>query len=203
MKLAGIDFSINSACVCISNESTYIWSHFGREKTKYFPFNNENFKQFLTPKRITGKAYCDNERMKIHDAKVLCSKIIDFLKTQGITHIAFEGHSFNSKGNSLLELVAYQFLLRDMCIRELGIPIDNMFFYPPITVKAFAGGAKYKKKDLLEVFVKTQSELLQNNEIYKTISSNLDIIIKGEDVVKPVDDMIDSFWIVKKLETDV
>jgi hypothetical protein len=203
MIFAGVDFSINSACVCISNGGEYIWAHFGREKTKYFSFQGEYFKQFLSPKRITGKSYMENERMKMQDARQLCLKILDFLKSHGVSHVAFEGHSFNSKGNSLLELVAYQFLLREMCLREIPMVIDNMFFYPPITVKAFAGGAKFKKKDLLEAFLKSQSESLKDNHIYKTISSNIDIIIKGEDVMKPIDDMIDSFWVVKKLETDV
>lgn len=200
--LASIDFSINSTSMLVFDGS-YHWYHFGREKTSYFDLGTKNFTRSLLPKRVKGEDYCKTERMKIIDARQVCQNIVKVMSDRRVTHIAFEGHSFNSKGNSLLELVSYQFLLRNMIITYLVIDETNMFFYPPITVKSFAGGAKFKKKDMLDAFIKTNDDALFENEVHRIISSSLDSVLKGEDVVKPVDDVIDSYWILKKLQQDV
>jgi hypothetical protein len=200
--LASIDFSINSTSMLVFDGS-YHWYHFGREKTSYFDLGTKSFTRSLLPKRVKGEDYCKTERMKIIDARQVCQNIVKVMSDRRVTHVAFEGHSFNSKGNSLLELVSYQFLLRNMIITYLVIDETNMFFYPPITVKSFAGGAKFKKKDMLDAFIKTNDDALVENEVHRIIRSSLDSVLKGEDVVKPVDDVIDSYWILKKLQQDV
>lgn len=201
--LASIDFSINSTSMLVSSGSSYHWYHFGREKTSYFDLGITNFTRSALPRRKKGDDYCGTERMKILDAKELCQNVIKIMADRGVTHVAFEGHSFNSKGNSLLELVSYQFLLRNLVNTFLSIDESRMFFYSPITVKSFAGGAKFKKKDMLDAFIKSDDPILVENEVYKIVSSSVDKILKGEDVIKPVDDIIDSYWIMKKLEQDV
>lgn len=201
--IASIDFSINSTCITVLSEDGYHWHHFGREKTSYFDLGSDGFTRHLFPKRVKGEDYCSTERAKLIDAEVFCSAIVDVLKDNGISSVAFEGHSFNSKGNSLLELVSYQFLLRNMLKAGLSIPPESMFFYPPITVKAFAGGAKFKKKDMLERFIEVQDPMLHKNPVFIRIKDSMDKVLKGEDVVKPVDDLVDSYWIVKKLQQDV
>lgn len=202
-SFAAIDFSINSTCVAISNGKSYSWHHFGREKYAHFDLSSESFFQKLFKKREKGKDYCETERMKITDSMALCSAIIDVLSKNGVERVAFEGHSFNSKGNSLLELVSYQFLLRNMIVTSLGIKESDMFFYSPITIKSFAGSTKFKKKDMLLKFLESNDEILINNDVFKKIKSSMDKIIKGEDVAKPIDDLVDSYWILKKLEQDV
>lgn len=203
ISIAAIDFSINSTCVAVLNQDGYLWHHFGREKSSYFKLSCPSFGQTLLPKRERGEDYCSTERMKIKDSMALCQNVIEFLKIHNVERVAFEGHSFNSKGNSLLELVSYQFLLRSMLVSELKMEENNLFFYSPITIKSFAGGAKFKKKDMLMKFLESDDKILTNNEVYKTLNSSLDSVIKGEDVVKPIDDLVDSYWILKKLEQDV
>lgn len=201
--IASIDFSINSTCITILSDAGYEWHHFGREKTSYFDLGQSAFTRHLFPKRVKGEDYCSTERAKLMDAEVFCLGIVDMLSKHSISSVAFEGHSFNSKGNSLLELVSYQFLLRNMLKKHLELSADDLFFYPPITVKAFAGGAKFKKKDMLEKFVSSDDPMLQDNPVFLAIKSSMDKVLKGEDVVKPVDDLVDSYWIVKKLQQDV
>jgi hypothetical protein len=200
--LASIDFSINSTSMLIYDES-YHWYHFGREKTSYFDLGKNSFTRLLLPKRIKGDDYCKTERLKVVDARQLCQNIVRVMSEKKVTHVAFEGHSFNSKGNSLLELVSYQFLLRNMITTYLEIDELNMFFYSPITIKSFAGGARFKKKDMLDSFIKNDDKILTENEVHKIIKSSYDMVLKGDNVVKPVDDVIDSYWILKKLQQDV
>jgi hypothetical protein len=202
-SIASIDFSINSTCVGILSSDGYSWYHFGREKTSYFDLGTDRFTRILFPKRTKGEDYCSTERQKLWDSHTLCSSILDVLKEAKVSAVAFEGHSFNSKGNSLLELVAYQFLLRNMIKNSLNMPTEMMFFYPPITVKSFAGGAKFKKKDMLMRFLDVEDPNLKDNPVFVRISSSPDKVIKGEEVVKPVDDLVDSYWILKKLQQDV
>lgn len=202
-NIASIDFSINSTCITILTDSGYQWHHFGREKTSYFNLETDTFKRYLFPKRKKGDDYCSTERAKLIDAEEFCTGIVDVLSSNDVKSVAFEGHSFNSKGNSLLELVSYQFLLRSMLKNRLSLHVDSIFFYPPITVKAFAGGAKFKKKDMLERFVSSEDPLLQNNPTFIKIRESMDKVLKGEEVVKPIDDLVDSYWIVKKLQQDV
>lgn len=201
--ISSIDFSINSTCVGILSDEGYSWYHFGREKTSYFDLGEDCFTRMIFPKRTKGEDYCSTERQKLHDSSELCSSILGVLKQNHVTAVAFEGHSFNSKGNSLLELVAYQFLLRNMIKNSLGISTERMFFYSPITVKSFAGGAKFKKKDMLMKFLETDDILLKENPVFSKISSGIERVIKGEEIVKPVDDLVDSYWILKKLQQDV
>ena len=139
----------------------------------------------------------------MEDARIFCSTISNVLMENEVSAVAFEGHSFNSKGNSLLELVSYQFLLRNLISSLSNMSIDRMFFYSPTTIKAFAGGARFKKKDMLERFVESKDERLKESKVFQRISKSLETIIKGEDVAKPVDDLVDSYWILKKLEQDV
>jgi hypothetical protein len=203
MVLAGIDFSINSASVCIFSDGEYSWLHFGREASKYFWLGNKNFQQWVLPKRESHKNYCSNERMKMDDAKHLCSNIYLEISKRGVTHVAFEGHSFGSKGNSLLELVSYQFLLRYMLVENKSIELNNMYFYSPMTIKAFAGSGKFNKVQLLEKFIELDDLSVKKNDVHVRISSSIDEVLKKDKVVKPVDDVIDSFWILKKLQSDV
>lgn len=203
MILAGIDFSINSTSVCIWDGKEYSWFHFGRDKGSYLKFKSDSYNQILFPQRKKGEDYCQTERMKIHDADTLCKSIIEVLQKNGVERVAFEGHSFNSKGNSLLELVSYQFLLRNMINMTMKISLENMHFYSPISVKSFAGGAKFKKKDLLEKFILCDDLNLSKNSLYLEIVELGDLCLKKDEVIKPLDDIVDSYWIVKKLSQDV
>jgi len=200
--IASIDFSINSTCVCILLDGNYTWHHFSREGMKHFDLGEKGFVSHVLPKRVQGSNYCSSERMKIIDAQILCSSITEVLKKNHITAIALEGHSFNSKGNSLLELASYQFLLRNMIIKEILEP-ERMFFYSPVTIKSFAGGARFKKPDMLNAFLSSEDQQLEKNPIYIKMKSQLENLIKKENVVKPIDDLVDSYWILKKLQTDV
>lgn len=203
MILSGIDFSINSAAICIYDGSSYSWLHFGREGTKYHWLGNRNFNQIITPKRSLVKNYCSNERVKMRDAIDLCYSITNELAKRNVTHLAFEGHSFGSKGNSLLELVSYQFLLRFMILESHILDINNMFFYSPMTIKAFAGSGKFNKVQLLEKFMELEDVTLRNSQVYDSIVTNIGEVLKKDKIVKPVDDVVDSFWILKKLQSDV
>jgi len=203
MILAGIDFSINSTSLCIDHGDHYTWHHFGRDKGGSHIFTDTVISQTLFPQRKKGDDYCNTERMKIDDSNNLCYSIIKILQENKIERVAFEGHSFNSKGNSLLELVAYQFLLRNMIHFSMGLSLDSMYFYSPITVKSFAGGAKFKKKDLLERFMECDDQVLRQSPLYNYLRALGDGCLKRDDVIKPIDDLVDSYWIVKKLKQDV
>ena len=56
---------------------------------------------------------------------------------------------------------------------------------------------------MLERFISSEDPLLQNNPTFIKIKESMDKVLKGEEVEKPIDDLVDSYWIVKKLQQDV
>ena len=109
------------------------------------------------------------------------------------TIIANEGFSFGSKGDAVLDLSGYKYIL----MKEL---IDNGFqnfkTYSPITIKATAGCAKrgMKKEDMIEAF-RGQP---------RTIHKLIDILYecpekmkKRTSYVQCLDDIVDSYWCYK------
>jgi hypothetical protein len=154
-----------------------------------------------------------------HDV-VGCNSILDSIQVaqntiQGITEfcgigdpneniVAIEGFSFGSTGNRLAQLSGYQYVLRMHLLSKLISPvsIENMWIFAPATVKATAkaGGKGKGKLDMIQSFIEHEDKLpgLENNLFYQEICKNPETFQdkKGR-FIKPVDDLIDSYFILK------
>jgi len=112
------------------------------------------------------------------------------------TTIAFEGSSFNSKGNVTLSLTAWRYIL----IYKLSklIPLDNIYTFAPISIKKIAGCSKRgtTKSDMIESFINMPTFLgnyiRKKENLFKTKNGNW---------ISNLDDIADSYWVIEALRS--
>lgn len=215
MIYVGIDFSLNSPGVCIKRESgeyqfitffnygNRIWG----EKT---PKSFEIHKYLIDTNVIGGvpynrivdsKDFIERERQKIQDADSISELIVNILSLaynkdvceQSNVKICLEGFSYGSKGNSFIDIILYNSLLRKKLKDCFGI--DNIYIYQPSAVKKLAGKGNANKHYMIDAFQKNvlDDKDLVNSEFWQW-SQNKDYSIK---IPKPVDDLIDSYFILQ------
>ena len=198
--LIGIDFSINKPAASILKNNTY---HFIS-----WPYNlSKNIQEVYekSPLNIVKRTDIKNKgnnitekmRYEIENAKYLSNLIVDDLTPylSDKTRIGFEGLSYGSFGDVMLQLSGYKFIL--MNIMSQIVPLKNMFTYSPITIKKTAGCSKkgMKKADMIEVF-KTLSNpfskyLRENERDFKTRKGNW---------IVHLDDIVDAYFTLKTLQ---
>lgn len=183
MILGGIDFSLNSSGICLYDtvKQTYTYLNLYRNYSKktITTLTSLNVKMILNTSVFDTKT----EMNKIQDGLVTIEQIFQLIKH--CDYIGIEGLSFGSKGHRLAEISGYQYLLRAKIFQN-NIPFE---VYPPKTIKKFAGNGNFKKEDLFNVFLNTNNSLAQNIKDNKI------------NLIKPLDDLIDAYFIVEKLKT--
>lgn len=188
MIIAGIDFSLNSTAITIFDDSL--------PDEKYIFFN---VYRKLTKKRLEIMSSANIELIKHNNVQVINDeneKILDAIDTTNIIFnivkncdfVAMEGFAFNARGNRLAELSGYQYLLRAELIHK-KIPFK---IYPPLTIKKFAGYGRYTKEEMIDIFIKEDNIKLAK-QIAEMDNRN----------GKPVDDIVDSYFVCKKLQSDL
>jgi hypothetical protein len=201
----GIDFSINSPAICIRSE-----------KLKFVGFYNEEGKNFKKgdPKdyiihrelsemeeveivnfkrRKKHENYTIDQAQKIEDSQALADLILQ--KLPDSAPVGLEGYSYSSKGNSFIDLIAFNSVLRNNLWRK-GHAVS---VFTPSQVKTMAGKGNLNKQGMFLAFVdnKTEDPLLENSRFWKWCSERRDLVL-GE-IPKPVDDLVDSYWISRLL----
>ena len=208
--IVGIDFSLNSPGICIKEEDYYTFASFfnfeGRSfEDKRIPkrFNNhlelQNIEGAITvpySRVVKSKDYIEKERQKIEDAQSIASHITSFIWNwtgSSEIKICIEGFSYGSKGNSFIDMVGYNWLLRSEIVKIFGS--DSLHIYTPSLVKKTAGKGNANKEFMFESFKSNvlEDELLADNNFFKYTCSK-------EKLGKPLDDLIDSYFIVKTHE---
>ena len=203
MTLIGFDFSINKPASCVFHNNEY---HFISWPYKL----KEEIIELYTKSGVTiipreddknkGETLSSKMRYEVENSKYLSSLIFITLKSylNINTFIGFEGLSYGSSGDVVLQLGGYKYIL----MNELSklVPLENMYTYSPISVKSIAGCAKkgMGKSNMIEEFIKSgpnckfRTELSNNREKFQTVKSKNWII--------HLDDIIDAFWTLKTLE---
>lgn len=211
--LIGIDYSITSPAIAILKNNEYKFSIFprvGNIKDKMYEdliiagldiVNVNETKQLPKKSTITQL-----ERRSMVDAMYQIDLIIDYINNNvedfTNTHVAIEGLSFASTSSRLAQISGYQWLLRYKLI-NLGLPIDNMWIFAPNNVKLTAGKGNLKKNEMIDAFINNSlDEKLASNKLYLSIknNSNLYQTKKTCNWLKPIDDICDSYWILKTVE---
>ena len=197
--ILGLDFSINKPAACFYKDGKYIfysWPFGLSEKIKnIYREAGVNLIE-RTDEKYKGKDSSEKMRWEVSNSIYLSNLIITSLPNEDIKNwkIVFEGLSFNSTGNVVIQLGGYRYMLmRDLL--ENGAPLKNMTTYAPITIKKTAGCSEKgkKKKDMINAFIQTSS-----CDLAKTIRSNPSLFQKKTGTwIDHMDDLIDSYWTVE------
>jgi len=202
MNLIGIDFSINKPAACIFSNNTYhfISWPYGLNPEIVETFKNSGVKIVdRTDVKVEHKNISEKMRYEIENAEYLSNLIISSLKNfiNNNTYLAFEGLSYASSGDVVLQLSGYKYILM-LKLKEY-IPLNHMFTYSPITIKSVAECSKrgMTKFDMIEKFINSdidnefKNNLKNYREKFQTIRSKKWII--------HIDDLVDSFWTLETL----
>lgn len=135
-------------------------------------------------------------------ADQLSDMIVDTIKTvldkNGINdyanvYVANEGFSFGSKGDAMLDLAGYKYILM---YKLLNNGFTNLKTYAPITIKSTAGCAK-RGMGKLEMINAAGLYGQTEHPFLKAISSDPMSLKKKTAFIDGVDDLCDAYWCMK------
>jgi len=206
--VVGIDFSIKSTAVTlIDRDGNYHFYTFARKsvaKEDFFIALKNSGVHVITlddePPLAKTANLTARERSSIKDALMQTEAIAKMLAAWSLTEedsIAIEGFSFGSTGNRLAQISGYQWLLRSLLIRYCEISPEQLWFFSPMTIKATAGKGNFKKEQMIEAFINDKVDHTFHADL---VNAPLSYQTKRGQWLKPLDDIIDSYWIVKTLQ---
>ena len=199
MKIIGFDFSINKPAACIyenNNYQFYSWPFGLSERIKEI-YREAGVSLFdRTDEKYKGKDSSEKMRREVSNAVYLSDFIISSLPDGEMSQwqIVFEGLSFGSSGNVVLQLGGYKYILMKSLYDEC-VPWEHMTTYAPITLKKTAGASKkgMGKPEMIESFLERSSCPLA-----KSINKNRFLFQKKTGTwIDHLDDLVDSFWAVE------
>lgn len=208
----GIDFSLNSPSLTIQYENgEYEFHSFFNDEGRNFI--QSGLKKHQLHKKLhieklcnmhpytreeLSKDYVIEQRQKMRQADMIAHEIVSFLclkfpmRSVENIRIAIEGFAFNSKGAASIDLIMYNSFLRRDLINEF--PVECIVIVPPTQAKKLAGKGNADKNYMIKAFMDNK---LDDANLAKTRLWNF---IKDypmdEKHIKPVDDIIDSYFIL-------
>jgi hypothetical protein len=227
MNLIGIDISIDSTGMSILREGEIIISNFTVQKRNAgwikktmdvidYEFINYTYKDIDN--------YTESEIMKLrefdHVTDLIFNKIIGNINKREKTMIAIEGYNYSriKNTNSIIDIVSFSTLLR---IKLLSLSkLEKLIIISPATVKSKAcemaygytmtksgkkiinkninglAGGNFDKKDMLISLY----EMNINNKLTTILNKYKEDLLKLKNVPKPIDDLIDSFFLMNILK---
>lgn len=212
--LVGIDFSINSPSFCCFKDGKYTWGSLTRSdrssssllKNTKKPFaildTEPDFDLQFLEKQDLPEEYSARERIKITYFLEIVETFwgsIESIMGNSEFHVAMEGLSFSSNGNSLIDISMATALLRHRIIDRVGV--DHFHVFSPTSIKKFAHKGNAKKDELYEALINFK----EDGTNLRTLTNILEInktewITPSKVVNKPVDDIVDSTWITLYLK---
>lgn len=208
--IVGIDFSIKSCAITVIDAGRphfYTYARKSVAKEEYFQLleacevNVHRINDELPLHK--NATLTERERSSTQDGITLSKSIAMSLSDWDFTYncnAAFEGFSFGSTGNRLSQISGYQWIVRRDLLRGLGLPLDNMWFFSPMTIKATAGKGNFKKEQMIEAFLEEDMDHFLHQRMRTTPE---DFQTKKGLWLKPIDDIVDSYWVAKTLEKTI
>ena len=207
MTYIGIDYSINSPAVCIlHNNNFYYYNRYNKVRTSARSMliierlcDVQNVELIV----INNKEQVNySESEKLDYSLELSGCIMSFIETKikelcinkDDVRIAIEGLSYGSKGNRLADIAGFQYILRNK-IKDAGFIFK---IFAPTTIKKFAGKGNLSKPELIKIFINQKD--VENNYLRNELVDKGDYYIKNNEWYKSIDDLVDSYWIVKFLQ---
>lgn len=218
MRYVGIDFSINSPAVCEYSDGEYNFTSFTnmdpvRLRKKKIADSLIIYKTLLDDSPIdlnwyqrhaSEKNYQLDQMFKIVDSNDMALMITNSIKPfSNELFIGLEGYSYASKGNSFIELISFNSVLRNYLLNNYLLTECtrlNISIFSPSEVKKLAGKGNANKNDMYGYFLKSKDEELLNSRFFKWVVENSSILLnKDGSIKKPIDDLVDAYYICKKL----
>jgi len=180
----------------------------------------------VLPERQSIKNINLTSRQDTIDSLLTASYIIDTIKKLGgnnldpeTNEIVIEGFSYSSPGNRVMQNAGYHYVLRNQLIISDLITIDkvneNFWTFVPLTIKKFAllhskskksKNVNFKGKEpIIESFIDEHKNPdclpgLVEHPFYKAFCNDPEFFKrKNKSFNKPIDDIIDSYYIIKTL----
>lgn len=212
----GIDFSLQSPGICIYDGNEYKWIGFYSTKRQFDIFSLvKSLKLIEVEKKENSKklelSYSERERnyirRAIYLAEIIVNSIESLISRTNEIFIGIEGFSFGSVGSRNLEIAGFQYILRKKLLDNL-ISIENLWIFSPSTIKSTAQVSKKTKDNIstkdriIHSFYNNSlnDTILIGNDLYTKFKENDEIYKAGKSYIKPIDDLVDSYFIVKTLE---
>lgn len=201
------DFSMSKPALCVYIDKKIYFYCFPTDidKVSYDKLVNNNVNVYNRElKPINKNSFNSHELVLEHiqRANDLSNKIIyvinSLLKKFEIENkdviISTEGLSFASKGDAILDLSGYKYVLLSK-LKELGF--NNIKTYSPITIKSIAGCTKKNEYGKLSMIEKIREENSNIHTFIDCLKNEPDKLKKKTAFVKCVDDLVDAYWCLK------
>lgn len=207
MNFVAVDFSLNSPGICIYNDKSKKYHFISYIKPKTGTKQEQKFQEELgmlkdvtlihQPDFTKEEGYSDGELAKIKRYDRMADEIINLIMQNsfvgdGFT-IAFEGTSYGSKmgTNNMIDMAAGAAILKLKMLKALK-PGD-LLTIAPTAIKKFAGKGNMNKLQLFSAFQANtiQDEILAKSDFYKLVSA----LECGSKIPKPLDDLVDAFFL--------
>ena len=217
MKLFGFDFSVSKPAMCFYDTVTkemkfYTWPSKMDKKSE----KNVSDAGVIVKNRDLGtvpKGLNASNLTKIHTdrsyhlAQIIADDVFELIGDTPLekVHIATEGFSFMSKGNFILDLSGYKYVM--LCeLYKRGI--SNLYTYSPISGKstarkvAYPDAEKGEKIDYSKTFMIDTIRLTDptKHKFIKILCETPEALKKGSvNYATTVDDLVDSYWILRTM----
>ena len=205
--ILGIDYSIKSTAATLKSGDLYSFYTFARNSVikedvvialkAAGVFVNLVPDEPSLPKKAS---IAQQERSSLKDVNVLTTEITKWFKDLPIEAYGFEGFSFASTGKRLTQISGYQWILRWELMKQ-GMDFNKFWIFSPMTIKKTAGKGNFKKEQMIEAFIGSEDPILRNTGLWKALSTQPSLFqTKKGSWVKPIDDICDSWWVMKTTE---
>lgn len=210
MNFIGIDFSLNSPGVVVLNDKlsfiSFLKPGTGTKADQAMQSHISQLPNVVLvnqPVYQTSKDFSSQELLKINRFINMADSMIELIKSkinEGPCVFGFEGVSYGSNGgtNNLIDMAAAAAIFKYKIINSFD-NISNILTVAPSTIKKHAGKGNMGKRELWDVFVENrlQDQNLSDLEFFQYLQT-LEI---GKSVPKPLDDLVDAYFLANYLST--
>ena len=201
------DFSMNKPAMVAYHMGKlyfYLWPSklSDAHAQKYHECNVNVFPRGLEP--INTKKTDNTQLVLIHTIRStdLANQIIADIDTliektagsieEAELYICSEGLSYGSKGDASLNLATYKGVLLSKIYEHYGVALKRLYTYAAMTIKATAGCAGKKDKDIKMPMIDAFCRMAYETP-FKQAVVNKELIAKTK-YIDGVDDLVDAYW---------
>jgi Holliday junction resolvasome RuvABC endonuclease subunit len=219
LVVIGIDFSIQYPAICIARDfKSFTWIAFVNANTskvyqKFLEETNNHYPNLrihiLDPRKRLSKqneTYSGTERLKLANYSNLIDQIIQKiaanLKGEEPLVISIEGIAYGAQGNALIDISQATGMIRKAILDHLlKGRSDKFFVFSPGELKnAIGAKGNAGKFDVFKTFIENPG-LATDSDLINCINTNIDKIVKGQQIASPFMDMIDAYLAVLKVHS--
>jgi len=233
----GIDYSLKSPAICILKDKKYKFISHPKKLEKKDLKRQEDVQCLkdvdlvFQNDQLVEATYSRNEFAKISHYREQALAILDFITSnltnselkQSTIHIGFEGYSFGSQSNNLIDIIGATTALKTLILEKDIFKKFTLDVYSPKAIKKLAGYGSYDKADLFDVFIGEyrfikekykeriekdkkgnfrldyHDEMLCGDFHKHCLNLELSRNVKKVKIPKPIDDLVDSYFIARCL----